>query len=258
MADMKVLHDDAISKANEVVKAMNDRVPQTKIRELKKAAKSAVDKYNGAITKEYYKGLAEKHGKDAVRVALEADGTLIPGVIGISFKETKEGVAYMSEGPAKIKINLVEMASKDNIGMDYFHSPEWFFRLQILARMMALALNNDLGGSPAFKYIVDDACEAFQLGEDADTTSKKSMTKAFQKVIDDILFVGDSKDKAGNPVNDLKFTTKNWAYIRECMTRQGAEIGNVVIGSPMKAAELVADCIHLLLKNRGNTLTCAE
>lgn len=257
MADnIKTLYDEAVSKAVETAKAMNENRTQKEIKDLKKATKSCVDRYNQAVTAKYYKDMAEKHGADALQKILEAEECRIPGVIAITFKEEKSGVVYHDERDAKIKANLVDI--EETIGVAHFHSADWFKRLQVLARMMSLALNKDLGGAATFKYVINDACESFELGEDADPKSAASMVKAFQKVIDDVLWIGDAVNKKGEPVNGLKFTSKNWAYIRECMTRQGSEIGEVVIGSPMKAAELVADCIHLLLKNKGNRLKTAE
>lgn len=253
MADMKILYDEVISRANEVVKAMNERESQSKIKSLRKVVKGAIDDYNNAIAEDYYKTLAADFGHDAVRHALEAEGVLIPGTISVSFKETKDGVAYMAPGTAHIKVNLVRM--EQVIGKEYFHDEGWFYRLSVLARMIAVSLNNDLDGSVTFVYPVDKACEAFDIGADASPTSKSSMVKAFQRVIDDVVFIGDNVDKNGNPVNALKFTTKNWAYVRECMTRKGAEVGEVAIASPTMVSDLIGDCIHLMLKNKGNRLS---
>lgn len=254
-ATLKTLHDEAIARANEVVVAMNAHEPQSKIKELKKAAKAAVDTYNGKIAEAYYAKLAEDHGPDAVKVALEATETAVPGVIGISFKVTEDDVAFFSETSPIIKINLINMEKV--IGREYFHDPAWFSRINVLARLMAVALNKELGGSATFQYIVADAAKEFELDESANPTSNASMVKAFQKVIDDILFLGDKTDKSGNPVNAIKFDGRHWAYIRECMSKQGGKIGEVLYGSPSKCCELVCDAIHMILTNSGNTLKCA-
>lgn len=251
---LKTLYDEAIERANEVVTAMNAHEPQSKIKELKKASKAAVDTYNEKVAEAYYAELAEKHGQDAIKVALEAEETAVPNVIGISFKVTESDVAFFSETKPTIKLNLIKM--EKTIGREHFHNPAWFSRINVLARLMAVALNKELGGSATFQYIVDDAAKEFDLGETADPTSNASMVKAFQKVIDDILWVGDKTDKKGNPVNDAKFTSKHWAYIRECMSRQGGKIGEVLYGSPLKCCELVCDSINMILTNKGNTLKC--
>lgn len=255
MADtLKTLYDEAIERANEVVVAMNAHEPQSKIKELKKASKAAVDTYNEKIAEVYYARLAADHGPDAVKVALEANETAVPDVIGISFKVTESDVALMTVTNPIIKLNLIKM--EKTIGREFFHNPAWFSRINVLARLMAVALNKELGGSATFQYVVDEAAKEFELDESANPTSNASMVKAFQKVIDDILWVGDKTDSKGNPVNGIKFDGRNWAYIRECMSRQGSKVGEVLYGSPSKCCELVCDSINMILTNKGNTLKC--
>lgn len=255
MADtLKTLYDEAIKRANEVVVAMNSHESQSKIKELKKASKAAVGTYNEKIAEAYYKRLASEHGAEAIKVALEANETAIPDVIGISFKDTESDMAHMEVTKPIIKLNLIKMESA--IGREYFHTPTWFSRINVLARLMAVALNKELGGSATFQYIVDEAAKEFELDESANPTSNSSMVKAFQKVIDDILWIGDKTDAKGNPVNGIKFDGRNWAYIRECMSKQGGKIGEVLYGSPAKCCELVCDSINMILTNKGNTLKC--
>lgn len=255
MADtMKTLHDEAIERANEVVTAMNAHETQAKIKELKKACKAAVDTYNDKVAEAYYASLAEEHGPDAVKVALEAEETAVPGVIGISFKFTESDVAFFNETNPVIKLSLVKM--EKTIGKEYFHNPAWFSRINVLARLMAVALNKELDGLATFNYVIDEAAKEFELDESANPTSNASMVKAFQKVIDDIIWIGDKTDAKGNPVNGIKFDGRRWAYIRECMSKQGSKIGEVLYGSPAKCAELVCDAINMILTNKGNVLKC--
>lgn len=257
MADnKKILMEEIKKKSDSVVEAVKTNKPQSEVKALRKAVNACVAKYNLLIEKEYYKFLAEKHGNDAVKVALAVAETQVPGVISIQFRESKDGKFGWSQGSAKMKVDLVEMSQ--TIGMEYFHSADWFNRIQILSRLIALALNKDLGDNPAFQYIIDDACENLSIGEQADPKSASTMVKAFQKVVDDILWVGESVNKKGEPVNDLKFTTKHWAYVNTCMSRQGSNIGDVVIGSPMKTAELVVDCINMMLNKKDPRLVRAD
>lgn len=249
---LSVMHDDAVKAATAVVNAINNHEPQKAVKTLKKACKDAVDLYNDHLARAYYRRLAEEHGHDAVKIALEAEETRIPDAIGIQFKTTDDDTAYFKETTPIVKMSLVKMAQ--TIGKEYFHSPDWFARINVLAGIMAVALNRELAGSATFQYVLDEAAREFKLDSAADPTSSRSMTKAFQQAIDDILWIGDATDKDGNPVNGVKFTSRHWAYIRESMSRQGSKIGEVIYGSPSKATELVADSIHMILCNQGCTL----
>ena len=248
---LKTMYNEVIANANAVVVAMNEHKPQKEVKALKKVCKESVDLYNDRLAKAYYIRLSTEHGHDAVKVALEAEETAIPDAIGISFKVTDDDVALFSENKPVVKMNLVKM--QQAIGPEYFHSKDWFARVNVLARLMAVALNEELGGSATFQYILDESAKEFKLSADADPKSVKSMVKAFQQVIDDVLWI-DTLDKSGNHVNGIKFTSKQWAYIRDCMSKQGGKIGEVLYGSPAKCTELVADCIHLILTNKGCTL----
>ena len=249
---LNVMRDEVYACASEVVKAMNDHRPQKEIKELKKACTAAVNQYNDHVAQDYYRKLASNHGQDAVKVALEAKETAVPDVMGISFKLSDDEVARYEQTTPVIKLNLAKM--QNTIGKEYFHEPDWFSRVSVLARLMAFALNEELGGGSAFQYAIDEAAKEFKLSENADPTSATSMVKAFQKVIDGILWVGDAVDKKGNPVNGIKFEKKHWAYITQCMSRQGSSIGEVLYGSPAKTTELVADSINMILTNKGPTL----
>ena len=249
---LNTMKDEVYARASEVVKAMNDHRPQKEVKELKKACTTAVNTYNDHVAQEYYRKLVRDHGQDAVRAALEAKETAVPGVIGITFKVSDDDVARYEQTSPVIKISLAKM--QNTIGREYFHEPDWFARINVLARLMAFALNEELGGGAAFQYAIDEAAKEFKLSEAADPTSATSMVKAFQRVIDGILWIGEATDKKGTPVNGVKFEKRHWAYITQCMSKQGSSIGEVLYGSPAKTTELVADSINMILTNKGCTL----
>ena len=243
---LSVMLNDVNVAAQNVVNAMNDGKTQKVIKDLKKAMKSSVDTYNDALAREYYRTLAAEHGHDAVKTALLREEIAIPDAIKVSIKvDDESNVASYELSKPIVRINLLAM--QNEIGKEFFHNPTWFSRINALALLMANALNNDLGGDDSFQYAIDKAAEEFDLPKTAKPDSKSSMVKAFQSVIDDILWIGESVDSKGNPVNDLKFTTHDWKYIDTCMTREGKSTKDVIVSSPAKCTELVCKCIHNLL-----------
>ena len=249
---LKVMYDEAFTAAVAVVNAMNDHRPEKEVKALKKACKMKCDTYNANLAKAYYRKLAKEYGHDAVKNALIAEETAVPEVIKFSFKRADDDTAHYEQVTPKIKVSLADMM--DTIGKEYFHNPEWFDRASSLARLMAVALNKDLQGSAAFQYVIAESSKAFKFNESVEPTSNTSMVKAFQMVIDEILWIGDAVNKKGVPVNGLKFENRHWTYIQNCMSRQGSIIGEVDYGSPSLCIELVADCIHMMLTNKGFNL----
>ena len=252
--NLQILRNDVDTKAAEAVKAMTEGKPEEDIKAAKKAVTAAVNAFNAEVAKEYYKDLAAKHGADAVRVAITGegmDGPFVPDVIGIQFKATEAGVILINETHPDIQISLPTMQT--TIGVSYFHDKDWFARLNVLARLIAVNLNKDLVGSAAYSYIMDEAAKTFELDSAADPTSNKSMVAAFQKVIDGIVWVGETVDKKGTPVNDIKFQAKDWKFIRESMTRH-AGVGTLGFASPARCSEYVCEAMHCILRNRGYRL----
>lgn len=250
MATKTELYTEACNRAGEVISAMNNKETQNKIKALRKTAQEALSEYNNAVEVEYYRNQAALHGADTLQELLRE--LYIPGLKKFDYKVRDNGEAYLAEGERKATCNLLKI--QQTIGVDHFHSPDWYKRLSVLARLIAYSLNKELGDSAAFKYMVDEACATFDVPEDADPMSKTRMTKAFQAVIDDILFIGDKVDKKGNPVNGLLFTGKNWTSFRENMTYKGKKPGETVIMSPMRCADEVAEQIHLLITRRDPSL----
>ena len=247
---LKVLHEDAAKAAAEVVKAMNDRKSQREIKALKKACSEKVNTYNLHKADEFYRTCAKNHGENAVKFALSLENIKIPGMIGYTFAYAADDTAVIRDTTPYVKVDLTRMQKA--IGKQYFHDPDWFNRVNVLARLMAIALNNKLCGVESFQYIVDEAASEFELPEETDATSEASLVQAFQRVIDGILWI----DQDGK--NSLHFDVKDLTYVHECMSRQGAGTVEVVYASPVKMAELVACSINRMLTNRGITLKCDE
>lgn len=251
---LNTMYGEAVAAAADVVAAMNEHKNQKEIKELKKTCTTKTNLYNSHLADEYYRSLAAEYGTDAVKVAIEHTENSVPKAIGFQFKTTDDGLSFVNQTEPIVKIDLARM--DEVIGKEYFHDDEWFKRVNALALLMAKALNKELGGNDSFQYAIDEAAREFDISAEADPTSASSMTKAFQRVVDGILWVGNSTDKKGNPVNNIKFTSAHWAYIRECMSRKGAKNGEVIYSSPAGCLDLVTNTINMILNNIGNKLSC--
>ena len=244
-----ILRAEADNAAAEVVKAMNEHRSKKEIDKLKKTCTEKKDAYNNAIAKRYYMDCAAKYGKNAVLEMIRVEESAIPDVIKYTYKVDDNDVASYEVKDDLIKIDLTEVQA--TIGKEYFHATDWFARLSTLARLISVQVNKDIAGSEVYKYVIDKAAEEFQLGEDANPTSKNSMTKCFQKVVDGIVWVGDD-DK-----NAIKFESNNWCFIRESMTRKGKRNNEMLVNSPANTLIDVVDEINKILNKRQNVLKTA-
>lgn len=240
---ISILRAEADNAAANVVEAMNDHLSDDEIKDQKKVCKTKVDLLNAAIEKAYYMQMAAEYGKNAVYEMIKADECLIPGVIKYQFKKNDSGVYVARAVEDEIKIDLTVVQS--TIGKDFFHGTKWFDRVSKLARLIAVQVNKAQDGDPNFKYVIDEAAEAFELGEDANPTSKSSMTKAFQHVVDEIVFVGEE-----GGLNEIKFESRHWNHLREGITRNGKKSNETYVVSPANTLQMVVDCIHVIITGK--------
>lgn len=237
-----ILLAEANNAAADVAKAMNDGLSDTEIRDLKKVCKTKTDLHNTAVAKAYYKNMAATHGANAVYEMIKVEESLIPGVIKFKYQKNDSGVYTAKAVEDAIKIDLTAVQAV--IGKEFFHGDKWFDRVSKLARLIAVQVNKAQDGDPKFKYVIDEAVEAFELGEDANPTSKTSMTKAFQHVVDDIVWVGDGAE------NELKFESKHWNHLREGMTWNGSKNNETNVVSPANTLSMVVDCINVIINKK--------
>lgn len=242
-----ILRAEADNAAANVATAMNDHRTEAEIKDLKKVCKTKTDMHNAAVEKKYYQDMAAKHGQNAIYEMIKVDEALIPGMIKYQYKRNSSGMFEARPVNDDIKVNLTVVQS--TIGKEFFHGDKWFDKVSTLARLIAVQVNKDLEGSPNYKYIIDEAVEAFKLGEDADPQSKSSMTKAFQSVVDDIVFVPDD-----NGLNSLKFESRHWNKLREGMTRDGKLSTETYVATPAGTLEMVVDCIHVIITKKQYVL----
>jgi len=242
------LYSTLCVRAEAQANALNQGVTEAESKKYKDEAKEALDAYNKAATTMAYESW--HNGDDSIQTMIKAG--YIPGLKRYSCKQDKtSGIYKATVSDTKGKISLV--GYQMIIGKGDFHDPEWFIKAQKLAYIVANALNDALGKVEGFSYAVDEAAKAFDFAENADPKSTRSVVSALQQVADSILFI-PTKTKAGAEVNTLKMRSIEWGYIRECMTRQGTDIGSVVIGNTEKMAELVADVMYLMLNGKGYSI----
>lgn len=237
-----ILLAEANNAASDVAKAMNDGLSDAEIKALKKVCKTKTDLHNTAVANAYYKNMAATHGANALYEMIKVEESLIPGVIKFKYKKNESGVYAAETVDDTIKIDLTAVQAV--IGKEFFHGDKWFDRVSKLARLIAVQVNKAQDGDPNFKYIIDEAVEAFELGEDANPTSKTSMTKAFQRVVDDILWVGNGAE------NELKFESRHWNHLREGMTSNGAKNNETYVASPANTLSMVVDCINVIINKK--------
>lgn len=246
---LKIMYGELITKALDVIDAMNTGKTNKELKAVKKVAKAAQDAYNHKLAEAYYRSLAKSAGLDAVKVAIE--NLNVPGAIVAQYKTDEEERAYLAIGDLTLQISLVDMMQ--TIGKKYFAGENWFGKIQMLSLVIATNLHRKLDAQAGYTYETaikeDDMAAVLGFRDGIDPTSDESVVAALQSTIDDILFI-PGEDGA----NKLKVEPKNWAFVRECFTSYGGVL-SVSIGSPLWTAKLVTEMIYGLLNNAGNKVT---
>lgn len=242
------MFDTLVAKAAAVAEAQNAGKSKTDVDALKKSAKNALNEYNNQVTKECYQRMAK--AGNAVKTALTV--RYVNDVKKIKYKTdatTGKVSAEIAADRAKADLPMMQKV----IGVEHFADPQWLAMAEKLAFLTANAINSRLSNSATFNYPISDTAKAFDFAADADPTSNKSVLKALQKCVDSILYI-PSTNKKGETVNLLKVEGQHWVYIRECMTRQGQEVGDVIVGNTGKIAELIADVISMIINGKRSSL----
>lgn len=250
LVELKEAYDKLEASIAACVQGQNDGLDSETIKALKKTVNNDIAKHNGLAAKVAYLGWGIDDGPKAVEMALRA--LYVPGAKKVAYKADKNtGVIKATISTALMKVDLVAM--HDIIGEGFFHDEGWFSALEKMTFIIANALNKSLGGSIDFQYAINDASRAFEFSPDANPASNKSVVKALQYVVDAILYIPD-KDKKGNELNALKVDSRNWAFIREAMTRKGG-VGEIIMCNTTHVAEYVAEVIYMVLRNEKHTLS---
>ena len=254
------LYDEAYEKANTAARAMNEGKPMKEIKSLKKIATDAVSAYNTEAAHVAYKRWVEEGGdkKDYV-IKTAIRNRFIPGVKKLSFKETKNsGTMYAKfDDVTNAKIDFVDLAK--TVGYDRFANEDWINACGKLAFIIAGYVNNSLAADPGFQYIIKEAAAAFNFPVDVNPSTKENVMVALQQVFDYICFIDD-----GNGKNVISVSVNSagecsaWNYIMQCMTRQGREVGNVLISGTGKIVELVHDCMNIAMTHKDYLLICDD
>ena len=239
------------------VKGYNDRISRKELKALKKAANEAINSYNLELSRAVYKEWA-KSG-DVVKTALTLN--FVPGAKKASFKENKEDImAYTMNDDKEYFINLPEI--QHTCGAEVFADTSWFLMVEKLVWLIAGRLNEEIAGSPEFKYEIDEASAAFEFPEGINPLTDDGIIHALQKIFDAILFVPGEDGQ-----NTIQTTTKydvdgrpycpQWKVIRESMTRAGKP-NEVIFCNTTTMTRYIANAMWgILTGNAPNTLTVA-
>lgn len=228
---------------------INAGKPERETKGLKDATKGVLDAFNQEKTKAVYAEWAA--GENPIETAIRA--LYIPGLKKVKVApDKKTGIYHATISDANVKISLIDMQMQ--CGAYLFHDARWCDYAQKLAYLTANAVDESLGHCKDFQYIIDRSAQLFDFAVNADPKSNKSMVKAIQFVVNAILYI-PVQDKNGVEVNALKATNKEWAYIRESITRQGKNAGEVEIGSYAKMVELITDAMYIILTEGKYALT---
>lgn len=236
--------DEVNVAAIEWAKSKNEHKSETEQKAKKKVVDEKLKAFNIHATHEAYKRMAENG--DAVKTALTV--RYVTDIKKVSLKEDKKTGLYRPVvAPSSVRIDLPEMQAV--IGVEHFANPDWFKKVDAICSLITHAVGDDIGCTVETKYTVDEASKIFGLAENADATSKRSMTECLQQCVDGILFI-PTQNQAGNTVNTIKVTTKQWSTIRESMTCRGKTLGGVDIASPEIVCELIADIVCLAINDK--------
>lgn len=243
---------DAMEAASEAVAAAyNDGKPERELKPLKDACKNAVGDYNGTNEELWYNRLMLQHGSNALMEGIKT--FYVPGAKKAKQPENKKTGRRVSkiEDDKTVPIDL--LAFMDAVGVEQFHSSDWYTKVQSFACIIANAINKSLGNDPDFKYEVDAAAKEFAFAADANPASAKSGRIALQAVTDAIVFVPSETDPEKNAI---EIGRKDWQWVRETMTAKGKGKVTLAVMGTTKVASLVAEVISGILC--GNTISVVE
>lgn len=255
---LETLMQDVRNRGAAYAKAYNEGgKKKAEMSALKKAAGSAMDKYNSALEKEIYKQWNEEG--DAIKTAVRT--RYIPGAKRIQYKTDDDN--YMTveiNANEKYEVNLPQMQA--TIGREVFADPGWFGKCGKLAYLVAEYIAERLGCG-CFEYSTSQAMRDFDFPADLDPLSDDGVVTALQQVIDSILYI----DNPGTPGENLihttlkkdkrgRFYSPEWQHIREAMTAR-TEIGKINIVNTGKFTGYVLDAMHLIMTN-GDFMVTTE
>lgn len=243
---LEQLKSELEAAAAKVAEGLNSGSDEEAIKALKKTATAALDRYNTKAAEDAFMEWVATE-ENPVKAAIIA--RYVPRAKRLSYgKDKVSGRFTYALSDNELKIDLYHMM--EVVGREKFANGNWADSLEKMVYIVAGALDKALGEDPDFKYTISSAAHAFEFGPGADPASNKSVIKALQFVIDQILFIDDGEGK-----NTIKAVKPNWVYISNALTKQGKALGEIVIGNTHKMAELVCDVICMALTDKKHKLT---
>lgn len=244
----EVKHDEMISSANKYAQALNDGETDPEvIKVYRKDLNNAVAAYNLELAHYWYRKWNEE--SNAVLQAITV--RFVPDAVTVKVVKDEESGFYFAEenADAEVKISLPDI--QHTLGKGVFARADWQDACNRLAYLYASRVNRRLKDEEGFKYKISEAARKFKFSEEYGSVySSKFFVHALQDVFNFILTIPD--DNGENKIRVLIETDDDgipyspaWDYATNCFTKQGKEVGKVILGNPYKMAELIMDAMYL-------------
>lgn len=240
---LEELYSELVAEAVKAVEIANDKEKtDADLKAAKKLMQEALNRYNDKAACDAYTAWAAEGSP--VYTALKT--LYVPQAKTARLTRDKESgdMKYTIDDNKTLKIDLNKMM--ETIGSEHFHDRRWVGGAQKMCFILAGNLSKELGCRADFQHFLKEAGKAFEFAPDADLTSNNSAVKALQTVVDMIIF-DPIENKKGEMVNKYKMEKKHFAYLQQCITRQGKNPGEVLMGNPGKLAELVCDLMYCVI-----------
>lgn len=245
MKTLEVLFSEMQAEAVKAVEIANDKEKSdADLKAAKKLMQEALNRYNDKAAADAYTAWAAEG--NPVYTALKV--LYVPQAKTCRLVRDKDSgeMKYAIDDNKTLKIDLHKMM--ETIGAEYFNDRAWFGAAQRMCFIFAGNLKKELEANADFQHYLKEAGKAFEFAADANFTSNNSAVKALQKVVDMIIF-DPVENKKGEMVNKYEMKKKHYVYLRECLTKQGKNPGEVLMGNTAKLVELVCDLMHCVINN---------
>ena len=240
---LEELYSELVAEAVKAVEIANDKEKtDADLKAAKKLMQEALNRYNEKAACDAYTAWASEGSP--VYTALKI--LYVPQAKTCRLVRDKESgdMKYTIDDNKTLKIDLHKMM--ETIGSEHFNDRAWFGAAQRMCFIFAGNLNKELESHADFQHFLKEAGKSFDFAADANFTSNNSAVKALQKVVDMIIF-DPVENKKGDMVNKYEMKKKHYVYLRECLTRQGKNPGEVLMGNTAKLIELVCDLMHCVI-----------
>lgn len=246
MTKLEKMWADTQNLATAYAKSVNEGKPEKVQKAAKKMASEMLAEYNLEWCRNRYREW-DNTPEGAVKTAIIK--RYVVDTKSVKYPVGEDGFIYPEFTSTRTKANLPDM--ERTLGKDRFANPRWFDMLEKLAFLYATKLSRRINGDAHFEYKISDAAKEFNF-TDGKFYSDAHFYEALQQVIDAILVIPDEdgnnliKAHLEEDDNGIPYS-REWEVVTESLTRQGNELGVVIIGATGKMSELIADVMHVII-----------